>query len=68
MLQKVNQMNSKINGVTSETREEIQKRLQAAENVKARKLLELAMSHMQAFDIVRERVTKEVISGTIRTK
>lgn len=64
MFQKVKQMIPKISGVTSETNEEIQRRLLLAENIKARKLLETAMSHMQAFAIVKTRIVNEVTGGT----
>lgn len=58
----------KINGVTSETMQEIQKRLQSAEAAKARKLLETAMGHMQAFNIVKNTITQQVISGITKNK
>lgn len=55
---------AKINGVTSEKMLEIQKRLQSQENQKARKLLETAMSHMQALDIVTNHIIKQIENGT----
>jgi len=55
---------SKINGVNSELWEEIQKRLRDEESVKARKLLETAVSHMQALDIVTTNIIKQIQNGT----
>lgn len=54
----------KINGVTSEHMLEIQKRLQSNESKKARKLLETAMSHMQALNIVKSNIIKQIEDGT----
>lgn len=55
---------AKINGVTSEKMLEIQERLRSQENQKARKLLETAMSHMQALDIVTNNIIKQIENGT----
>lgn len=51
---------AKINGVTSEQMIEVNKRLQANENKKARELLALAMGQFQAMQHLKTEIEKEV--------
>lgn len=46
-----------------ETRQEIQKRLRTQEAEKARKLLTMAMSHLEALQITTKIITKQVLKG-----
>lgn len=45
------------------TMEEIQTRLKSEEAKKARNLLETAMSSMQAFKVVKDQISKDVLLG-----